>query len=84
MLQNYDDIKFEEASETEEERAVRLNRLRAAEIAQQLKLLDSKAIRPLRAILAGAPTDEDKDKLCKIEEQAVALRGELAELGGGD
>ena len=81
MSQNYDDtMELDEAIETEEERTVRLNRLRAAEIARELRLLDSKAIRPLRAILAGTPTDEDKDKLREIETQAVALREELATL----
>lgn len=53
---------------------------RAAEIKRQLAVLDNQAIRPLRAILAGTPTDEDKDKLAEIEEQAVALRDELTRL----
>ena len=73
-------------SRTEEEiaadRAALLNspELKAAEIKQQLAVLDEQAIRPLRAILAGTPTDEDRDKLAEIEEQAVALREELAKL----
>lgn len=54
---------------------------KAAEIKQKLADLDRQAIRPLRAILAGTPTDEDKDKLREIEAQAVALREELAKLG---
>ena len=57
---------------------------KAAEIKQQLAALDEQAIRPLRAILAGTPSDEDTDKLREIEAQAVALRRELAELEGGD
>ena len=71
---------------TEEEiaadRAALLNspERRAAEIKQQLSALDNQAIRPLRAILAGTPTDEDKDKLREIEAQAVTLRNELAEI----
>lgn len=57
---------------------------RASEIKRQLTELDSRAIRPLRAILAGTPSDEDRDKLRDIEERVVALRKELAELGGDD
>lgn len=53
---------------------------RAAEIKQQLSELDFKTVRPLRAIEAGTPTDEDRDKLAEIEKQAVKLRNELAEL----
>ncbi|MCH5203142.1 MAG: hypothetical protein J1F03_00255 [Oscillospiraceae bacterium] len=72
--------------EIEADRAAILNspERRAAEIKQQLTALDNQAIRPLRAILAGTPTDDDKDKLREIEAQAVILRNELAELGGGD
>ncbi|MCH5203851.1 MAG: hypothetical protein J1F03_03830 [Oscillospiraceae bacterium] len=68
--------------EIETERAAILSspERRTAEIKQQLSELDSQAIRPLRAIFAGTPTDEDRDKLAEIEAQAVALRNELAEL----
>ncbi|MCH5195947.1 MAG: hypothetical protein J1F28_04500 [Oscillospiraceae bacterium] len=64
------------------ERAAILNspERRAAEIKQQLTELDFKTVRALRAIEAGMPTDEDKYKLAEIEEQAVALRDELAKL----
>ena len=58
------------------------NEDQAAEIMQQLSELDSRSIRPLRAIFAGTATDEDRDKLAEIEGQAGALRGELAVLGG--
>ena len=73
-------------SRTEEEiaaeRATILNssERRAAEIKQQLTELDFKTVRALRAIEAGTPTDEDRDKLREIEAQAVTLRNELAEL----
>ncbi|MCH5207528.1 MAG: hypothetical protein J1F04_01480 [Oscillospiraceae bacterium] len=64
------------------ERAAILNspERRASEIKQQLTELDNQAIRPLRAILAGTPTDDDKDKLAAIETQAVKLRDELTKL----
>lgn len=57
---------------------------RVDEIKRQLNELDAQAIRPLRAILTGMSTDDDTDKLREIEEQAAALRAELAELEGGD
>ena len=56
--------------------------VRAKEIKILLAELDSQAIRPLRAILTGTPSDEDKNKLSEIEAQAVALRAELAVLEG--
>lgn len=59
-----------------------LNRQRADELKRQLAELDERAIRPLRAIMAGTSTDEDKDKLREIEAQAEKLRAELEKLGG--
>ena len=76
MSQNFD---FEQA-ESAEERAARLNRLRAAEIHRELKNIDSERIRPLAAIVAGTATDTDRDKLARLEEQAQALREELSGL----
>lgn len=61
-----------------------LNQQRADEIKRQLAELDLQTMRPLRAIEAGTATDEDADKLREIEAQAVILRAELAELGGGE
>lgn len=61
-----------------------IKRQRAEEIRRQLAELDNQTTRPLRAILAGTSTDEDTDKLREIEAQAVILRDELAELGGGE
>lgn len=61
-----------------------LKQQRTEGIKCQLAELDNRTTRPLRAILAGTATDEDRDKLREIEEQAAVLRAELAGLGGGD
>lgn len=46
-------------------------------IKNQLLELDSKAIRPIRAILAGTGSAEDTEKLNKVEKEAKKLRSEL-------
>lgn len=48
-----------------------------APLLAQLDALDAKSVRPLRAVLAGTATDEDRAKLAAIEAQAAALRGRL-------
>ena len=48
---------------------------------QQLSKLDLQAVRPLRAIVAGTATDEDRSRLAEIEGQAEMLRAEIANLG---
>ena len=75
MLQNFD---FTEPAESAEERAARLNRLRAAEIARRFAEIDRERIRPLAAIAAGTATDEDRSRLAALEEEAKALREELS------
>lgn len=75
MSQNFD---FTEQSETAEERAARLNRLRAAAIARRFAEIDRERIRPLAAIAAGTATDEDRNRLAALEEEATALRAELS------
>ena len=77
MSQNFD---FTEPTETAEERAARLNRLRAAEIARRFAEIDRERIRPLAAIAAGTATDEDRNRLTALEEEAKALRAELSGL----
>lgn len=77
MSQNFD---FTEPAESAEERSARLKRLRAAEIARRFAEIDRERIRPLAAIAAGTATDEDRDKLARLETQAQALREELAKL----
>lgn len=78
--ENGDLIDIIEKPFTQEE----LNQQRVEEIKQQLVELDSLAVRPLRAVIAGTATDEDRDKLRDLEAQAAILRAELEELGGGD
>lgn len=56
------------------------NEHQAREIKFQLELLDSQAIRPLRAILAGTQTDKDLEKIKEIEMQAKELRINLNRL----
>lgn len=48
----------------------------------ELELLDKAAVRPLRAVAAGTATPEDADMIAQIESDALALRDELAGLGG--
>lgn len=76
MLQN----EFENPVETAEERAARLNRLRSAEIARRFAEIDRERIRPLAAIAAETATDEDRNRLTALEEEAKALRAELSGL----
>ena len=77
MLQNFD---FTEPAESAEERAARLNRLRAAEIARRFAEIDRERIRPLAAIAAGTAEDEDRNKLAVLEKEAAELRTELSGL----
>lgn len=49
----------------------------AEKIKNQLLALDSKAIRPIRAILAGTGSAEDTEKLNEVEKEAKKLRSEL-------
>lgn len=77
ISQNFDVF---ELSESEEEKLARLNRLRIAEIHRVLKAVDGERIRPMAAIIAGTATDFDRDKLQRLEQQAVALRTELSEI----
>ena len=77
MSQNFD---FTEQTETAVERAARLKRLRAAEIARRFAEIDRERIRPLAAIAAGAAEDEDRNKLAALEKEAAELRAELSGL----
>ena len=53
---------------------------RTDELKKQLKELDEKSARAVRAILAGTATDEDKTLLADIETQAEALRQQIKKL----
>lgn len=71
-----------EPRETDEQRAARENRLRAAKISRRFSEIDRARIRPLAAIVAGVGTDEDKSRLKALEEEAAQLRAELADMEG--
>ncbi len=77
-LPNYD--AFIEPTETAEEKQARENRLRAAAIKRRFVAIDRERIRPLAAVVAGTGTDADTAKLAALEDEAQALRAELAEL----
>lgn len=47
----------------------------------ELAAIDAASARPLRAILVGSATDEDRARLTDLDEQAAALRVALAGLG---
>lgn len=53
---------------------------RIAEIKVGLDKIDFDSIRPLRAVNENTATDFDRNKLAELEEQAQALREELATL----
>lgn len=69
------------AQKTEEEYQEFLNnkikKEETEKIKNQLLELDSKAIRPIRAILAGTGSAEDTEKLNEVEKEAKKLRNEL-------
>lgn len=82
MSQNCNDII--EPRETDEQRAARENRLRAAKISRRFSEIDRARIRPLAAIVAGVGTAEDKSRLKELEEEAAQLRAELADMEDKD
>lgn len=53
---------------------------RITDIQQQLTTNDLASVRPLRAKVAGTATEFDDARLVELEEQAQALRAELATL----
>lgn len=84
IKENPDNFKIQNeeiAQKTEEEYQEFLNnkikKEEAEKIKNQLLELDSKAIRPIRAILAGTGSAEDKEKLNEVEKEAKKLRSEL-------
>lgn len=56
------------------------NNIQRQKIMKELDEIDRKTIRPLRAILSGLGTKEDKDFLAELETQAKAKREELEKL----
>lgn len=53
---------------------------RRNEILGALNQIDAASARPLRAILVGSATEEDRARLTALDDQAAALRAELAAL----
>lgn len=53
---------------------------RIDELLAQLDSIDTQSARPLRAIVAGTATDDDRAKLAGLEAAAAAARTELATL----
>lgn len=53
---------------------------RRGEILADLERIDAASARPLRAILVGSATDADRARLTELDNQAAALRAELAAL----
>ena len=66
--------------EVEEIREAERKAARIAELKAELEEIDSKAVRPLRAIVSGTDTEYDHTKLDELEAQAEEIRRELAEL----
>ena len=56
------------------------NERRVQEIKQRLSEIDTESIRPLRATVDGSATEFDTQKLAALEQEAMALRTELASL----
>lgn len=84
IKENPDNFKIQNeeiTQKTEEEYQEFLNnkikKEEAEKIKNQLLELDSKAIRPIRAILAGTGSAEDTEKLNEVEKEAKKLRNEL-------
>lgn len=78
--QNYNDdlldIMLEQESEAQ--RTARLNRLRVAEIKRRFAEIDQARIRALAAIAIDKNAEADRAKLIELEQEAQALRTELA------
>lgn len=53
---------------------------RRSELLTELEAIDAASARPLRAILVGSATDADRARLTELDNQAAALRAELAAL----
>lgn len=78
-IQNNEIIEKTE-SEIEAENKQKEKENKIENLKNRLSVLDSLAIRPLRAILSGNSTEDDNNKLIEIEEEVQNLREELNEL----
>jgi hypothetical protein len=52
------------------------------ELKRQLKEIDTKSARSMRAILANVATENDRTFLANLEQQAESLRQQIKDLGG--
>ena len=78
--QNYNDdlLDIILEQESEAQRTARLNRLRVAEIKRRFEEIDQVRIRALAAIAIDKNAEADRAKLIELEQEAQALREELA------
>ena len=74
------EITVEEASELSSSTPEEQKQARTVEIKSRLLEIDLESVRPLRAKVSGAATPEDDAKLAALEQEAGALRVELAGL----
>ena len=72
------EITMEEASELSELTPEEQKQVRTVEIKSRLLEIDLESVRPLRARVYGTATLEDDAKLAALEQEAEALRAELA------
>ena len=75
-------IAMQTQAQVDAEAAKQAREAERSAILAELDALDRRSARALRAVVAGTATEEDKAKLAKIEDEAVALRARLAELEG--
>ena len=73
LVEMTDEEKLEEGLLTQEE----YDKIQQNKIQEELNKLDAKTIRPLRAILSGNYTQEDKKTLEELEKKAKDLRQKL-------
>ncbi len=76
----YSDGEIIENPNYDAEQAQRERERKITELKEELKQLDLKAVRPLRALVAGNPTDEDNAILAELEQQAQKLRIQILEI----
>ena len=75
-------IVMQTQAEIDQAAEVAVREAERAAILAELDALDRRSARALRAVVVGTATEEDKDKLAKIEDEAVSKRARLAELEG--
>lgn len=66
---------------TQEEQAEKDKEIHILNLKKQLSELDSKSARSMRAILANTATEDDRQFLANLEQQAEDLRQQIKNLG---